>query len=80
MKLNWIFTLLQLLDSYGVTLNNLQSAHQKVTIKKNIVDMAKDWPIYFSRIFPVSVSVISLLWAQIQNKEINLDSFTIKLA
>jgi myosin-15 len=47
---------LQLLDSYGVTLNNLHSSHQKITIKKNIVDMAKDWPMYFARIFPVSVS------------------------
>ncbi|XP_021936981.1 unconventional myosin-XV-like isoform X4 [Zootermopsis nevadensis] len=44
----------KLLDSYGVTINNLHSSHQKVTIKKNIVDMAKDWPLYFSRIFPVS--------------------------
>ncbi|XP_069684999.1 unconventional myosin-XV isoform X8 [Periplaneta americana] len=44
----------KMLDSYGVTLNNLHSAHQKVTIKKNIVDMAKDWPVYFARIFPVS--------------------------
>jgi myosin-15 len=44
----------KLLDSYGVTLSNLHSSHQKITIKKNIVDMAKDWPMYFARIFPVS--------------------------
>ncbi|GLH06473.1 Unconventional myosin IC [Gryllus bimaculatus] len=44
----------KLLDSYGVTLSNVHSGHQKVTIKKNVVDMAKDWPTYFARIFPVS--------------------------
>ncbi|KAJ1528092.1 hypothetical protein ONE63_008008 [Megalurothrips usitatus] len=44
----------KMLDSYGVTLNNLQSAHHKSTIKKNVVDMAKQWNIYFARIFPVS--------------------------
>lgn len=45
-----------MLDNYGVTLNNLQSAHHKNTIKKNVVDMAKQWNVYFARIFPVSVS------------------------
>ncbi|XP_052130634.1 unconventional myosin-XVB-like [Frankliniella occidentalis] len=44
----------KMLDNYGVTLNNLQSAHHKNTIKKNVVDMAKQWNVYFSRIFPVS--------------------------
>nr|CAD7453150.1 unnamed protein product [Timema tahoe] len=44
----------KLLDSYGVTLNNVHSAQQKTTIKKNVVDLAKDWPTYFSRIFAVS--------------------------
>ncbi|XP_049851037.1 unconventional myosin-XV isoform X4 [Schistocerca gregaria] len=44
----------KLLDNYGVTLSNIHSAQQKVTIKKNVVDIAKDWPIYFARIFPVS--------------------------
>ncbi|XP_063236075.1 unconventional myosin-XV [Bacillus rossius redtenbacheri] len=44
----------KLLDSYGVSLNNLLSSPQKVTIKKNVVDLAKDWPVYFARIFPVS--------------------------
>lgn len=48
--------MLKLLDSYGVTLDNLQSTQHKITIKKNIVDMAKQWPLYFARIFPVSVS------------------------
>jgi len=56
MDMNLFF---QLLDSYGVTINNLHSSHQKVTIKKNIVDMAKEWPLYFSRIFPVSVSYMT---------------------
>lgn len=45
----------KLLDSYGITLSNLHSPHHKVTIKKNIIDMAKDWPTYFARIFPITV-------------------------
>ncbi|XP_076234476.1 unconventional myosin 10A [Calliopsis andreniformis] len=47
--------MLQMLDNYGVTLDNLQSTQHKITIKKNIVDMAKQWPLYFARIFPVSI-------------------------
>lgn len=49
--------MLKMLDNYGVTLDNLQSTQHKITIKKNIVDMAKQWPLYFARIFPVSVSL-----------------------
>lgn len=48
--------MLKMLDNYGVTLDNLQSTQHKITIKKNIVDMAKQWPLYFARIFPVSVN------------------------
>lgn len=48
--------MIKLLDSYGVTLDNLQSTHHKITIKKNVVDIAKQWPLYFARIFPVSVT------------------------
>ncbi|GAB6020238.1 Unconventional myosin-XV [Chamberlinius hualienensis] len=43
----------QLLDNYGVTTSNIHSPHHKVTIKKNIVDIARDWPTYFCRLFPV---------------------------
>ncbi|CAB3362581.1 Hypothetical predicted protein [Cloeon dipterum] len=46
----------KMLDSYGITLSNLHSPHHKVTIKKNIVDIAKDWPTYFARIFPITGS------------------------
>ena len=47
--------MLKLLDSYGITLDNLQSTQHKITIKKNVVDLAKQWPLYFARIFPVYV-------------------------
>lgn len=50
--------MLKMLDNYGVTLDNLQSTQHKITIKKNIVDMARQWPLYFARIFPVSVSLL----------------------
>lgn len=53
--------MLKMLDNYGITLDNLQSTQHKITIKKNVVDMAKQWPIYFARIFPVSVSDSHLL-------------------
>ncbi|XP_043281933.1 unconventional myosin-XV isoform X2 [Venturia canescens] len=48
-------SMLKLLDNYGVTLDNLQSTQHKITIKKNVVDVAKQWPLYFARIFPVSI-------------------------
>lgn len=47
--------MIKLLDNYGVTLDNLQSTQHKITIKKNVVDVAKQWPLYFARIFPISV-------------------------
>lgn len=48
--------MLKMLDNYGITLDNLQSTQHKITIKKNVVDMAKQWPLYFARIFSASVS------------------------
>ncbi|XP_033197728.1 unconventional myosin 10A isoform X1 [Bombus vancouverensis nearcticus] len=47
--------MLKMLDNYGINLDNLQSTQHKITIKKNVVDMAKQWPLYFARIFPVSI-------------------------
>ncbi|XP_058797715.1 unconventional myosin-XV [Phymastichus coffea] len=47
--------MLKMLANYGVTLDNLQSTQHKITIKKNVVDMARQWPLYFARIFPVSI-------------------------
>lgn len=53
--------MLKMLDNYGITLDNLQSTQHKITIKKNVVDMAKQWPLYFARIFPVSVRLDFLI-------------------
>lgn len=53
--------MLKLLDNYGITLDNLQSTQHKITMKKNVVDLAKQWPLYFARIFPVSVIITFLL-------------------
>jgi len=47
-------TFFQLLDSYGITMGNLSSNSHKQTIKKNIVELAKEWGTYFCRLFPVS--------------------------
>ncbi|CAG0891503.1 unnamed protein product [Darwinula stevensoni] len=43
----------QLLDNYGITLANIQSPC-KSSIKKNIINTAKEWPCYFARLFPVT--------------------------
>ena len=45
-----------MMRTMGVTPNNCLSHDSRV--KKEIVEMAKSWPIYFSTIFPVSVSNI----------------------
>lgn len=43
-------------DGYGVTSSTLHSNAIKLTMKRNVIDVAKEFPNYFSRIFPVSVS------------------------
>ncbi|GFQ66222.1 unconventional myosin-XV, partial [Trichonephila clavata] len=45
----------QLIDGYGVTSSTLHSNNIKLTMKRNVVDVAKEFPNYFSRLFPISV-------------------------
>lgn len=42
------------MDGYGITINNVSSQNHKQTIKKNIVELAKEWETYFCRLYPVS--------------------------
>lgn len=42
-----------MLSGYGVTADNLNSPH-RANIKRNVVELARTWPLYFSRLFPVS--------------------------
>lgn len=42
-----------MLSGYGVKPDNLNSSH-RVNIKRNVVELARTWPLYFARLFPVS--------------------------
>lgn len=42
-----------MLSGYGVTSDNLNSPH-RANIKRNVVELARTWPLYFARLFPVS--------------------------
>lgn len=44
---------LNMLNGYGVTVENMGNPH-RAHIKRHIVDLAKTWPLYFSRLFLVS--------------------------
>lgn len=48
-----------LLENKGLTLpiSSHQQHESMKLIKKQIIELAKEWPIYFSRLFPVAVSV-----------------------
>ena len=45
----------QLLDNYGIDPSNAADGHHKITLKRNVVETAKQWPLYFARLYPVSV-------------------------
>lgn len=44
---------LNMLNGYGVTTENMTSPH-RAHIKRQVVELAKTWPLYFSRLFLVS--------------------------
>ncbi|XP_014248612.2 unconventional myosin-XV isoform X2 [Cimex lectularius] len=46
--------MVQLLEHFGVTITNYQTGQHKANTKRAVVDMARRWQIYFSRIFPLS--------------------------
>lgn len=49
-----------MLDNRGITPNNTFSPHHKNSVKKEIIELAKSWPLYFAAIFPVTVSLKTL--------------------
>lgn len=44
---------LSMLSGYGVTAENITSPH-RAHIKRQIIELARTWPLYFSRLFLVS--------------------------
>ncbi|XP_017773416.1 PREDICTED: unconventional myosin-XV [Nicrophorus vespilloides] len=42
-----------MLNGYGVTSDNFNTPH-RANIKRNVIDLARTWPLYFSRFFQVS--------------------------
>lgn len=48
--------LIQMLESYGVTPANATNGHHKIALKRNVVETARTWPLYFARLYPVTVS------------------------
>lgn len=44
-----------MLSGYGITADNYNTSHRP-NIKRNVIELARTWPLYFSRLFPVSGS------------------------
>ncbi|XP_066258344.1 unconventional myosin-XV isoform X2 [Euwallacea similis] len=42
-----------MLSGYGVTAENYNNSH-RANIKRNAIELARTWPLYFARLFPVS--------------------------
>lgn len=42
-----------MLTGYGVSADNLNSPH-RANIKRSVIELARTWPLYFARLFPVS--------------------------
>ena len=43
-----------LLDEYNINLKNIFSGQHKLNTKKNIIEIAKEFPTYFARLYPVT--------------------------
>ena len=49
-------SLFQKLEELGVTPTNIQATQLKLALKRQVLEMARQWPTYFCMLFPVSVS------------------------
>lgn len=47
---------LNLLGGHGVSVENVKSQQVRAIVKRHLVDMARNWPLYFARLFVVSGS------------------------
>lgn len=46
----------RLLESHGITPNNCLSGHHSVSVRNEVVNLAKSWPLYFAALYPVTGS------------------------
>uniref|UniRef100_A0A8D9AYW5 Unconventional myosin-XV n=1 Tax=Cacopsylla melanoneura TaxID=428564 RepID=A0A8D9AYW5_9HEMI len=46
--------MMQLLEQYGVTKSNMHTGQHKASTKRAVLDMARHWLMYFTRIFTIS--------------------------
>ena len=44
-----------LLDEYDIDHKNVHGGQHKLSTKKNIIDMAREFSVYFARLYPVNV-------------------------
>ncbi|KAJ8956705.1 hypothetical protein NQ318_014060 [Aromia moschata] len=42
-----------MLSGYGITAENYNSSH-RANVKRSVIELARTWPLYFARLFPVS--------------------------
>ena len=44
----------KLLETHGITPNNCLSGHHSLSVRNEVVSLAKSWPLYFAALYPVS--------------------------
>ncbi|XP_037809437.1 unconventional myosin-XV [Lucilia sericata] len=44
---------INMLNGHGVTVETVRSQNVRAIVKRHLIDMAREWPLYFARLFPV---------------------------
>ncbi|KAI8125546.1 Unconventional myosin-XV [Lucilia cuprina] len=44
---------INMLNGHGVTVETVRSQNVRALVKRHLIDMAREWPLYFARLFPV---------------------------
>lgn len=44
---------INMLNGHGVTVESIRSQNVRAIVKRHLIDMAREWPLYFARLFPV---------------------------
>ena len=61
-----------LLDEYDIDLKNVFSQQHKLSTKKNIIDMAKDFNVYFARLYPITNQAEDLQYLAISHSGLKI--------